>query len=174
MTTRRDRRTLNDKSDAPIEGQSHWCDGLVNKEARPKDGVRLCHNIVRNDSDRCAAGHYNRPRPLPVASEGVREDLPAAEKTMGVEDVALHSAPDITQTNEDSQPATQRWRRGKLVEIPEEWRGQVANRQTIHKRISKKPRKLRNAGPYNWRTLVHNRRAHIEGRAPTLQDELDA
>jgi hypothetical protein len=67
--------------------------------------------------------------------------------------------------------ATHRWRRGKLVEIPEEWRGQVTHPQTIHKRISKSPRKVRNARPYNARTAEHNRRAHIEGRAPTLEDE---
>jgi hypothetical protein len=38
-----------------------------------------------------------------------------------------------------------RIRRGKLVEIPEEWVGQTAHPQTIRKRDSKLTRKMRNA-----------------------------
>lgn len=50
-----------------------------------------------------------------------------------------------------------RIRRGKEVEIPEEWRGQVTHPQTIRKRPSKYPRKLRryvctnNARPHRIR-----------------------
>lgn len=36
-----------------------------------------------------------------------------------------------------------RIRRGKYVRIPAEWRGKVTDRQTIRKRQSKHPRKLR-------------------------------
>ena len=36
-----------------------------------------------------------------------------------------------------------RRRRGKLVEIPEEWLGKVPHPQTIRKRQSKQPRKIR-------------------------------
>jgi hypothetical protein len=38
---------------------------------------------------------------------------------------------------------TTRIRRGKEVEIPEEWRGKIPHRQTIHKRPSKAPHKMR-------------------------------
>lgn len=38
---------------------------------------------------------------------------------------------------------THRMRRGKLVEIPEQWRGRTAHPQTIRKRYSKLPGKLR-------------------------------
>jgi len=36
-----------------------------------------------------------------------------------------------------------RIRRGKLVEVPEKWRGNVTSRQTIRGRASKLPAKLR-------------------------------
>lgn len=36
-----------------------------------------------------------------------------------------------------------RMRRGKLVEIPAEWVGQVTSRQTINARASKQPHKMR-------------------------------
>lgn len=40
-----------------------------------------------------------------------------------------------------------RMRRGKLVEIPEEWVGQTLDSQTKRKRLSKGTRKQRNAEP---------------------------
>lgn len=54
------------------------------------------------------------------------------------------------------------------MEIPEAWRGQVTHRQTIQKRPSKMTRKARNAEPRS----LSNRRAHIEGRAPTVEETL--
>lgn len=38
---------------------------------------------------------------------------------------------------------TFRWRRGKLVEIPEEWVGKTVNRKTIRQRPSKAIHKMR-------------------------------
>jgi hypothetical protein len=43
----------------------------------------------------------------------------------------------------DAEVRTHRMRRGKLVEIPEEWRGRLTTRKTIRDRQSKHTRKLR-------------------------------
>ena len=37
----------------------------------------------------------------------------------------------------DVEGVPHRWRRGKLVPIPAEWRGQVPAKQTINQRVSK-------------------------------------
>ena len=66
----------------PARGQSHWCDGYV---ADPKkswgDHQRSCNNVVRNDSDRCAAGHKNKLRPMRTTGkpdEPVADLIPAS------------------------------------------------------------------------------------------------
>lgn len=66
---------------------------------------------------------------------------------------------------------THRMRRDKLVEIPEEWRGKVTDRQTIRKRPSKLTRKARNAMLRHWRPggWVDGRR-RMEARAPKIED----
>ena len=55
----------------PIEGQSHWCDEDVAAVPRGRisdvwgnasKSTRSCLNVVRNDSDHCAAGHKNKLR----------------------------------------------------------------------------------------------------------------
>jgi hypothetical protein len=63
---------------------------------------------------------------------------------------------------------THRTRRGKVVEIPEEWRGQVTRPQTIRKRQSKMTRKLRNQ--LKWRPGCSNKRDLIEARAPKINE----
>ena len=55
MLRRQDRQTLGSKSDVPIKGRSHYCEGYTAQG-------RQCTQIVRNDSDHCEAGHDNRPR----------------------------------------------------------------------------------------------------------------
>ena len=87
---------------------------------------------------------------------------------MGTLDDTLAAA---VQRARGFRPVTHRVRRGQLVEIPEEWRGQVTHRQTIMKRPSNRTRKARNAEPRTYKQRISNRRAHIEGRAPTLRDE---
>ena len=66
----------------PAKGVSHWCEG------RTLHGER-CANVVRDDSDHCEAGHYNRPKtPLAVAS-GEHEHPPVTDEGMSVEDIAF-------------------------------------------------------------------------------------
>ena len=36
----------------PIEGRSHWCEGITADE-------KPCGQVVNNDSDHCEAGHLN-------------------------------------------------------------------------------------------------------------------
>lgn len=55
---------------------------------------------------------------------------------------------------------THRWRRGRLVEIPEEWRGQTTHEQTIRKRPSKTLHKNRKLVKYG-----HERRPKPGERA---------
>lgn len=60
-----------------------------------------------------------------------------------------------------------RRRRGRLVEIPPQWAGRVTHSQTIHKRPSKLPRKLRmhretTGWPYPYSGSKH----HIPGGHP--------
>jgi hypothetical protein len=66
---------------------------------------------------------------------------------------------------------TTRIRRGKIVEIPEEWRGKVTDRQTIRKRPSKTTRKVRNAMMRHWRSggWVDGRK-RAEARAPRAEE----
>lgn len=61
----------------PIEGQSHWCDEDVAAVPRGRisdvwgnasKSTRSCLNVVRNDSDHCAAGHKNKLRLAGVTS----------------------------------------------------------------------------------------------------------
>lgn len=70
---------------------------------------------------------------------------------------------------------TTRVRRGKVVEIPEEWRGKTATRQTIRKRPSKLTRKARNAMLRRWRPggWVDGRK-RAEARAPKIEEWTDA
>jgi hypothetical protein len=49
-----------DVKNIPIEGQSHRCDGRA--LGRLPGLFRPCDNVVRDDSDRCAAGHPNKIR----------------------------------------------------------------------------------------------------------------
>jgi hypothetical protein len=59
----------------PIEGQSHWCDGHITQRRlvltdggfrrSAVEGIhQSCNNVVGNDSDHCAAGHWNKVRPV--------------------------------------------------------------------------------------------------------------
>jgi hypothetical protein len=48
------------RQEIPIVGQSHWCEG------RTLLGFK-CHQVVRNDSDHCEAGHPNRLRHTNIA-----------------------------------------------------------------------------------------------------------
>lgn len=50
-----------------------------------------------------------------------------------------------------------RRRRGRLVEIPEEWVGKVTDRQTIRKRKSKRIHKLRRCAPKPQKSVGHQR-----------------
>lgn len=57
------------------------------------------------------------------------------------------------------KPNTHRVRRGKLVEIPEEWRGVVPSNQTMLQRKAarievraKKKRRLRTESTFHWNT----------------------
>jgi len=59
------------------------------------------------------------------------------------------------------KPTTHRIRRGKLVEIPEQWRGQVPSNQTMLQRKaarievrSRKKRKLRIESKFHWNSQV--------------------
>lgn len=61
-----------------------------------------------------------------------------------------------------------RVRRGKVVVIPEEWRGKTTNRQTIRKRPSKLTRKLRNATKF--RGVHGDKRQRVEARAPKVDE----
>lgn len=61
-----------------------------------------------------------------------------------------------------------RVRRGKVVVIPEEWRGQTVDRQTIRKRPSKLTRKLRNAMKFP------DGRRRVEAKAPKAEEWTDA
>jgi hypothetical protein len=47
--------------EVPVEGQSHWCD------SKTRDN-KFCRNVVRNDSNHCAAGHKNKIRPISIMS----------------------------------------------------------------------------------------------------------
>lgn len=59
--------------------------------------------------------------------------------------------------------ATTRIRRGKVVDIPEEWQGVVTYKQTIHKRQSKKGRKQRmNIGGDD----MYNTHGHPRNKSP--------
>lgn len=66
---------------------------------------------------------------------------------------------------------TTRVRRGKEVDIPEEWRGKVTYPQTIRKRPSKLTRKVRNATKGGYRIMIHgSKRNRIELKAPTEKE----
>lgn len=69
-----------------------------------------------------------------------------------------------------SQPTT-RIRRGKVITIPEEWRGKVTYPQTKNKRQSRLTRKDKNATKAKWRKHGYfNPRERDEARAPTVQE----
>lgn len=65
---------------------------------------------------------------------------------------------------------THRMRRGRLVEIPEQWRGKVTDRQTIRKRPSKKTRKARNTTDRNF---THSASPTIRGRQEALAPRVE-
>jgi hypothetical protein len=84
----------------PIEGQSHWCDWsvLVTHGRRRTELIR-CHNIVRNDSDHCEAGHPNEMRSTGVTlTSKVDESIVAdpVRDSCEVEDLA--SVPEASRT----------------------------------------------------------------------------
>lgn len=62
--------------------------------------------------------------------------------------------------------ATHRLRRGRLVEIPEEWRGQTTYDQTVRKRPSKALHKLR-----KWAKHGHDRVPKPAERCGSTDDE---
>ena len=73
---------MDETQGTPVEGQSHWCDGKIVVEGSYKK--RPCRNIVRNDSDHCAAGHKNRPRPVGFTSVIANDDLVTHVRVRGV------------------------------------------------------------------------------------------
>ena len=66
----------------PIEGQSHWCEGYTAKG-------RGCTQIVRNDSDRCKAGHANHIMGRTVLS--INSEFDALASSGGIDGLSLEA-----------------------------------------------------------------------------------
>jgi hypothetical protein len=69
----------------PIRGQSHWC-MTATRSGRP------CYNVVRDDSDRCRAGHVNKFRassPTATSDNSITPtDTAERLESLSVEDVS--------------------------------------------------------------------------------------
>ena len=102
----------------PIEGWSHWCDGDTKFMSSLSGRPRECNNVVRNDSERCAAGHPNRIRLEPHLStverptvDSVVEQLasltrkpegtaaPSGETSYEIQDLAAPPATPLSATS---------------------------------------------------------------------------
>jgi hypothetical protein len=76
----------------PVRGQSHWCEGRASTRLGSHIYYRSCRNVVRNNSDHCAAGHENKIRvsgPNAVSGDpAALIDAPQESGSLSVDDIS--------------------------------------------------------------------------------------
>lgn len=85
----------------PIEGQSHWCEGLSD----------TCAQVVKNDSDHCEARHSNAIRSEVITESKVSGLAPEAS-AFGVDDLACPNC-GYPLGSIPSEPPIGTWVRGR-------------------------------------------------------------